>query len=177
VRIAPDSARAEGVETLLTRSSADPWNGWLSYTWSRVIDREGGVETRRSWDQAHAVSAGLTWASGPWSATLATSYHTGWPTTPVYVVDAGTPQANIVVGTRNAIRYEDYASVDLRLSRDFELPRGDLNAFVEVTNAFNRRNACCIDYSYDYPGGELALESEYRHWLPLVPSIGVLWKF
>src|SRR5690606_10918476 len=27
VRIAPDSARAEGVETLLTRRSGDPWNG------------------------------------------------------------------------------------------------------------------------------------------------------
>jgi outer membrane receptor for ferrienterochelin and colicin len=177
VRIAPDSARAEGVEALLTRRSSDPWNGWLSYAWSRVTDREHGVETRRSWDQTHSMGAGLTWASGPWNATLAASYHTGWPTTPVSVADDGTPAASIVVGRRNSTRYQDYASVDVRLSRDFELPRGDLNVYAEVTNAFNRRNPCCVDYDYAYPGGQLTLEREFRHWLPLVPSVGVLWKF
>jgi hypothetical protein len=177
VRIAPDSARAEGVETLLTRRSGDPWNGWLSYTWSRVTDDEDGVETRRSWDQTHSVGAGLTWTSGPWIATLAAAYHTGWPTTPVSVAGAGTPQAAIVVGRRNSIRYDDYSSVDVRVSHSFELRRGDLDVFAEVTNAFNQRNACCTDFSYAYPGGELTLEREYRHWLPLVPSVGVLWKF
>jgi hypothetical protein len=177
VRIAPDSARAEGIETLLTRRSGDPWNGWLSYTWSRAIDDENGVETRRSWDQTHSVGAGLTWTSGPWIATLATAYHTGWPTTPVSVADAGTPQATIVVGRRNSIRYDDYSSVDLRVSRSFELRRGDLDVFAEVTNALNQRNACCTDFSYAYPDGQLVLEREYRHWLPLVPSVGVLWKF
>jgi hypothetical protein len=177
VRIAPDSARAEGAEALLTRRSSDPWNGWLSYAWSRVTDREHGAETRRSWDQTHSVGAGLTWTSGPWNATLATSYHTGWPTTPVSVVDEGTPGARIVLGRRNSQRYDDYGSVDLRISRDFALPRGDLNVYAEVTNAFNQRNPCCVDYSYDYPDGQLALEREFRHWLPLVPSVGVLWKF
>jgi outer membrane cobalamin receptor len=177
VRIAPDSARAEGVETLLTRRSSDPWNGWLSYTWSRVTDDEDDFETRRSWDQTHSVGAGLTWTSGPWIATLAAAYHTGWPTTPVSVADAGTSQAAIVVGRRNSIRYDDYSSVDVRVSRSFELRRGDLDVFAEVTNAFNQRNACCTDYAYAYPGGQLTLEREYRHWLPLVPSVGVLWRF
>ncbi len=177
VRIAPDSARAEGVEALLTRRSGDPWNGWLSYAWSRVTDDEHGVETRRSWDQTHSVGAGLAWTSGPWNATLAANYHTGWPTTPVSVVDAGTPQATIVVGRRNSIRYSDYSSVDVRLSRDFALPRGDLSVFAEVTNAFDRRNPCCTDHSYAYPDGQLTLEREYRHWLPLVPSVGVLWRY
>lgn len=177
VRIAPDSARAEGVETLLTRRSSNPWNGWLSYTWSRVADRDNGIETRRSWDQTHSVGAGLSWASGPWNATVATSYRTGWPTTPVSVTDAGTPQAAIVVGRRNSIRYDDYSSVDLRVNRNFAIRRGDLDVFAEVTNAFDRRNPCCTDFSYAYPGGQLALEREYRHWLPLVPSVGVFWKF
>jgi hypothetical protein len=177
VRIAPDSARAEGVEWLLTRSSPDPWNGWLSYAWSRVLDREDDVETRRSWDQTHTVGGGLTWASGPWQATFAMSYHTGWPTTPVSVVDADAPDANVVVGRRNSLRFEDYASVDLRISRDFALPRGDLLVFAEVTNALDRRNPCCVDFSYAYPGGTLELDREYRHWLPLVPSVGVLWRF
>jgi hypothetical protein len=177
VRIAPDSAHAEGIEWLLTRSSSDPWNGWLSYAWSRVLDREDDVETHRSWDQTHTVGGGVTWASGPWQATFATSYHTGWPTTPVSVADAGAPDASVVVGRRNSLRFEDYASVDLRISRDFALPRGDLLVFAEVTNALDRRNPCCVDFSYAYPDGTLELDREYRHWLPLVPSVGVLWRF
>jgi len=177
VRIAPDSAHAEGIEWLLTRSSSDPWNGWLSYAWSRVLDREDDVETHRSWDQTHTVGGGVTWASGPWQATFATSYHTGWPTTPVSVADAGAPDASVVVGRRNSLRFKDYVSVDLRISRDFALPRGDLLVFAEVTNALDRRNPCCVDFSYAYPDGTLELDREYRHWLPLVPSVGVLWRF
>jgi outer membrane cobalamin receptor len=177
VRIAPDSARSEGVEWLLTRRSRAPWNGWLSYAWSRALDREDGAETRRNWDQTHAVGAGVTWSSHPWQATLAAAYHTGWPTTPLTVVDDTAPDASVVPGRRNSLRYEDYASVDLRVSRDFPLPRGDLTVFAELTNAFNRRNPCCTDYSYEYQEDRLVLEREYRHWLPLVPSVGVLWRF
>ena len=88
VAIAPDSARAEGIEWLLTHRGTGPWNGWLNYTWSRVNDREDGVDTRRSWDQTHSVGGGVAWASGPWQATLAAAWHTGWPTTPV---DRGRP--------------------------------------------------------------------------------------
>ena len=62
VRIAPDSARAEGVEWLLTRRSDGPWNGWLNYTWSRVRDEVHGADVRRSWDQTHSVGGGITWS-------------------------------------------------------------------------------------------------------------------
>jgi hypothetical protein len=50
--------------------------------------------------------------------------------------------------------------------------------FAEVTNAFDRRNPCCTDFSLEPSGdGSRELEREYRHWLPLVPSIGVLWRY
>ena len=177
VRIAPDQASAEGVELLLTRRSAAAWNGWLSYAWARVEDREGGIETRRSWDQTHSVGIGVTWNSGPWQATAAAAWRTGWPTTPARAVQPeGTP-GTILIGPRNADRFTSYSSVDLRLSRDFELSRGNLELFAEVTNAFNRRNPCCVDLAYEYQDGRLVLEQDERHWLPLVPSLGVLWRY
>jgi outer membrane receptor protein involved in Fe transport len=177
IRIAPDSSRAEGVEWLLTRKSADPWSGWFSYTWSRVRDEVDGDEVPRSWDQTHSVGGGVTWSAGAWQATLAGSYHTGWPTTPVRVVD-GPPPASIEFGPRNSARFKDYAAVDLRVSRLFALPRGDLSVFAEITNAFDRRNPCCIDFQFGTSNdGSRELEREYRHWLPLVPSIGVLWRY
>jgi hypothetical protein len=95
----------------------------------------------------------------------------------VRVVD-GPPPATIEFGPRNSARFKDYAAVDLRVSRLFALPRGDLSLFAEVTNAFDRRNPCCVDFSFGASGdGRLELEREYRHWLPLVPSIGVLWRY
>jgi hypothetical protein len=53
-----------------------------------------------------------------------------------------------------------------------------LLAFVEVSNAFNRRNVCCIDWDLgeDALGNE-ALEHSLDYWMPLLPAIGVLWEF
>jgi outer membrane receptor protein involved in Fe transport len=178
VRIAPDSALAEGVEWLLTRRGDSPWNGWLSYTWSRVRDEVQGDEVRRSWDQTHSVGGGLTWSSDDWLVTLAGTYHTGWPTTPVRVIDRDPAPDGIELGPRNSARYPGFSSVDLRVSRDFALPRGALTVFAEVTNALNERNPCCTDFEYRYEtDGSLVLDREYRHWLPLVPSVGVLWRY
>jgi hypothetical protein len=177
VRIAPDSARAEGIELLLSRRGAGPWNGWFSYAWSRVRDRIDGEDYPRSWDQENAVSAGLTWSTSPWSATLAATYHTGWPTTPVIVANADPADAEIVLGRRNSLRFGYYGSLDARVSRDFKLSRGELNVFAEVSNLLDRDNECCVDWSYAEQGGAVVLEREYRHWLPIVPNVGVLWKF
>ncbi len=178
IEIVPSSARAEGVEFLLTRKSASPWNGWLNYALSRVVDRENGTDTRRSWDQTHNLGGGITWADGPWRATLAGIYHTGWPTTPLRVTGTTPGSQSVVVGPRNSGRLGAYASVDARVSRDIPLPRGTLNVFAELTNAFDRHNPCCTEFSYSTaPDGAIALEREYRNWLPLVPNVGVLWKF
>jgi len=68
--------------------------------------------------------------------------------------------------------------VDARVSRDFVLSRGTLNVFAEVTNLLDRNNPCCTDFSFEpVSGGGTELEREYRDWLPLVPNVGVLWKF
>ncbi len=171
--IAPSSAIAEGIELLLTRRPVDAWSGWFSYAWSRVDDRVDGSEVRRSWDQTHTLNLGTLWSSGPWQATLAAQYHTGWPVTPIGL-DA---EGNVVQGPRNRSRYADYGSVDARVSYEWTLPRGTLTVHGEVTNAFDRRNPCCTDIEYEVVDGTPTLERELRHWLPLVPSVGVLWKF
>ncbi len=177
VRIAPSSARAQGVEVLLSRRSEGPWSGWASYAWSRVYDREDGVETLRSWDQRNSFSAGLTWSEGPWQATATILYHTGWPVTPVRLDESG-PEPRVAVGARNSARYPAFASLDLRLSREFALKHGSLSAFVELTNALDRGNPCCTDFSPETTDdGAIRLEQEYRYWLPLIPSLGVLWKY
>jgi len=173
IRIEPDSATADGVELLLARRTAEPWNGWLGYTWSRVEDRIDGEDVPRSWDQTHAVTAGLTWTRGPWDASLAGLWHTGWPTTSLRL----DPTGGVVVGSRNAERLGDFASLDLRINRRWQLPRGELSGFLEITNLLDRRNPCCVQWSVEQTPEGTRLERRVEHWLPRIPSIGVLWTF
>lgn len=178
VRIAPDGARASGIEMMARLQPHGSWSGWLSYSWSRAEDHVDGMDVPRSWDQRHAVNLGIVWSKGPWSATLVDSFHTGWPTTVLEVtgVDAGNPQ--IVLSRRNRARLSDYNTLDVRITRTFALPRGALDVFIEVNNATSRDNACCVKYEVSRnPDGSLSYSREEDSWLPLVPSAGVLWRY
>jgi len=83
-----------------------------------------------------------------------------------------------IPGPRNALRHSTFASLDFRVSRTFDVRRGSLMAFVEVSNALNRKNVCCRDWDItDDDAGNIELEHSYDYWLPLLPAIGVLWEF
>ena len=172
VMIAPTSARADGVELLFTARPNESWNAWLGYTWSRAEDRVDGRDVPRSWDQTHAINFGVVWNRGPWSATLADIYHTGWPTTQLQLT------APYAIGTRNATRLSAYNSLDLRVARTFQLSRGALDVYVEVANATNRRNECCVEYKVEQDiNGATVINRKVDEWLAIVPSAGVLWRY
>jgi len=173
VRLEPASARARGVELSLDhRSGSVDW--WASYTWSNATDEIGAATVLRSWDQRHSLQAGIEWKKDRWNMSAATSIHTGWPTTDLFMADDGT----VVPGPRNALRHGTYASVDVRVSRRFDVKRGSLLAFVEISNFLNRRNECCLDWDIEEsPDGEVVLERGKDFWMPMLPAIGILWEF
>jgi hypothetical protein len=177
VLVDPDHARTEGIEILLSRRAGVPWTWWFGYTWSQAKDVVDGREIWRSWDQRHAITAGIHWANERWDLTLADTYHTGWPTTPAHIEGSGL-NAQVVVGARNSTRFEDFNSVDLRINRRVRLDLGELDLFLEVTNLFNERNPCCMAISATRTMPDtLVLNREVDHWLGIVPSIGVLWRY
>jgi outer membrane receptor protein involved in Fe transport len=173
VRLDPSIARAQGIEISADRS-VGAWNWWASYTWSTVTDQIGGRDVPRSWDQRHAVQAGFGWHDDSWDFSLAASAHSGWPTTGLFLDSGGVA----VPGARNAERLPDFASVDVRLSRSFDVRRGSLLVFAEVSNVLNRRNVCCVDWDVDEDtAGNPVLESSLDYWMPLLPAVGILWEF
>lgn len=177
VRLQPSRASASGVEVSMTGSHGE-LNWWSSYTLSRVRDRIDGRTEPRSWDQRHAVNAGLSWSNANWDLSLAASVHSGWPTTGLMLVDvAGQQEPVAVPGSRNALRLGRFASIDFRINRRFEFRRGTFSTFFEVSNTFNRRNTCCIDWDIDDSNGDIVLENSADYWLPLLPAIGFLWEF
>jgi TonB dependent receptor-like, beta-barrel/TonB-dependent Receptor Plug Domain len=178
VRIDAQRARASGIEMLLRLRPHGSWSGWLSYALSRADDRVHEQDVPRSWDQRHAVSLGIVWTKGPWNATLTDSFHTGWPTTELQITDPSGNDPQIDVGQRNRSRLAYYNTLDFRVTRTFVLGRGALDVFVEVNNALSRENPCCVSYQVTRnPDGSLNYVRDVDSWLPLVPSMGVLWRY
>jgi outer membrane receptor protein involved in Fe transport len=178
VRLDPNSARSEGIEVLLKVAPIGGWSGWLSYARSRVADHIEGRNVRRSWDQRDAVSAGLSWSSGPWSVSSNFTYHTGWPTTGLELVGPTTGTQQLMIGERNGQRLGNFSSLDLRVTRTFALSRGVLDVFVEASNALMQHNPCCVEFDVRRDmDGDLNITRNIDDWLPLVPAAGVLWRF
>jgi len=177
ILIAPDDALAEGVEASL-RYETEALSAWIGLTHSRVRDRVDGEWLYRSWDQRDYVSGGLTWRKGGWEASLAGVWHRGWPTSEVELATLE-PFPLADVGKRNAENLSNYVRFDARIARRFELDTaGELIAFFEVSNLAKRNNDCCLEYQLeDEEVDEVFLDVEARGTLPLIPSLGVLWKF
>lgn len=182
VRLDPESAKSEGLEISIDRLKR-PWTWWASYTLSKTTDRINGRDEARSWDQRHAFQGGVGWSNDAWSLSAAASVRNGWPTSELNLVADGTstdgnPAYSVVPGPRNATRYGTFSSIDVRLSRSFDVRRGSLLAFIEISNLANRRNECCIEWELiEDENGNRALERDASFWLPLLPTFGVLWEF
>lgn len=179
VRVAPDRATARGAELTLRRAGQPPFGWWFSYSWSFVEDEVDGEDAHRSWDQTHLVTTGVTWQNPRWDLSVAGTYHTGWPTTEIELV-ATDPIPLLDSGPRNEARLESYYALDARVARKFQFDTaGQLTVFLEVSNALNRSNDCCVEYEVEDEDedGELELDVHPRSYLPITPSLGFVWRF
>jgi hypothetical protein len=152
-RLDPTSATSQGLEISIDKSNG-PFTWWASYTLAETTDRINQVDELRSWDQRHAFQGGLGWSNDKWDIALATSIHSGWPTTRLSLIedgvdDEGEPIFVAITGSRNVERLRSFGSLDLRISRKWKLQRGSFMAFLEVSNVTNRRNECCLDWDLE----------------------------
>lgn len=179
VRLDPQSARTRGIELTLEYSRGDDLDWWATYTWSKATDRIDGVDQARSWDQRHAFQAGVGWRPGLWEIGSAVNIHSGWPITGMTLgFDEEEDEYFPIPGLRNAERLGSFATLDFRIARQFPVKVGRLSAFLEVTNATDRRNECCIDYDIDEDEDEnVFLDVSVEHWLPRIVALGILWEF
>ncbi len=179
VRLDPESAQVHGVEISLEYRGAGELNGWVSYTWSKATDRIDGHDQLRTWDQRHAIQAGLAWTHGPWELGIAAHVHSGWPVTGMLLgFDEQSEEYFPIVGPRNAEQLNTFATIDFRVSRSIDVGLGHLTVFVEVTNATDRKNICCVDFDIEEDdNGDIFLDQAEDFWLPLIPAAGLLWEF
>ncbi len=184
VRIAPDGGRAAGIEVLFRSAERGPLSWWLTYTFSSVEDYIGGRSVPRAVDQPHAVRADLNYRlESGWNFNAAWLYHTGWPTTSMAgraVVGAGgAVSIEPVLGPFNGDRLADYHRLDLRVSRGWKLSLGQIDAYLDLQNLYDRNNVRGFDdFAFDLaPDGGVRVHAEEVSWGGFLPSFGVRWQF
>ncbi len=168
VIVAPRSAQIRGSELSLRGTDGDlGW--WGAVTWSEARDGVDGGHVPRSWDQEWALTAGVDWVHGDWRFGAVATSHQGWPTT--RLDETG-------LGPRNAERFPTRGALDLRAEWRPPLAVGSLSVTFEVTNAVNIGNTCCSELvAVEDGAGNTTFTTKRSDWLPVVPSVGVLWEF
>jgi outer membrane receptor protein involved in Fe transport len=174
VRLAPTASEATGLEVNGRMPLFEGASTWGSLSWSRVADDFQGHDVLRSWDQSLALSAGFAWEGSRLSLSALGGWHRGWPRTP-YVLTQPSEMSSIALGARNADRWANYFTLDLRGAWTWRFARGDLQTTLELTNATNRENPCCTSLEESATGQSLTAETE--DWLPIIVNLGFTYRW
>ena len=169
VRIVPHGSEATGLEFRARVPVAERLTGWGTLSWARVADDfRTGSDVRRSWDQPLSATAGVSWKNSRASLSALGGWHRGWPRTPLTTEP-------LQVGQRNSERWGDFYTLDLRGSWSWQLASGDFSLVLDITNATNRSNECCL--ILETSEETAAIESEVDHWLPTIFNIGFTYRW
>jgi outer membrane receptor protein involved in Fe transport len=177
LRIDASSATAKGIELSLRRMGDHAFRWWFGYSYASIKEDQDATQSYRSWDQEHTLTVGAGWRNDRWDLSIASSYHTGRPTTRIELGDDGSHVR--LTEPRGSSRLNSYSSVDARVAHKWRF--GDVSAltvFLELSNLLDRTNTCCVEYEIevDEEGGRV-LEIEDVDTLPLLPSLGFSVEF
>lgn len=171
------SGRAHGLELLIKKGAAkdgaSKFSGWFSLSLSRARRQNDitGQEFPFEFDQPVIANLVVQYKkSDRWQFGAKWSYHTGAPNTPIIDNNDRYPDGRVrpTYGPINSERLPSYHRLDLRA--DWVLsPR--YRFYVEVINAYARKNISGYSYNDDY-----SVRKDVTQ-LPFLPSFGVLIKF
>jgi len=156
---------------LLAIYRADPWFGWLSYSYSHStrIDHPGDPRRLFTYDQPHSLNAAASWKRGRWQIGGRFELYSGLPYTPVMgsVFDSDRNLYVPIYAAPNSARAPMHHQLDLRIDCSWKWASAVMTAFVDVQNVYMNESIVTYFYSYDY-SQRAAFKS-----LPIIPSIGL----
>ena len=183
IRIDPARGKAQGFEFRVSRDEGRRWAWSASYVLAEAVDEIDGAWVPRTLDQRHTV--GLNVAYRPnnfWHLTWGWQYHTGWPATAsTFAIDSladGSLQLRRDLGPYNALRLPAYHRMDFRVTRNFSVGRGVLQAYLDIFNMYNRTNLRSYGYGVRVNNGVVTVRQRSgEELLPILPSLGFRWEF
>ena len=171
---------AQGTEVFLRHRRDDRFFAWVSYAYalSKRRDRVGEPYRLYSFDQTHVATFAASYNLTPtWEFGAKWQYRTGNPYTPVedrtirFDPRDGKPIYVPVYAETNSDRLPSYHRLDLRVNKTFQFSRWKLGLFLELLNAYNRKNLLDYRYNQDYT------EREDANQLPFIPYLGITAEF
>ena len=145
----------------------------MAYTLSRSERKDSSGEgwERFDYDQTHILTALGSYKLGRgWQVGARFRYVTGSPYTPnvggIADFDSGS-YAPIQEYPANRSRLPAFHQLDLRVDKTWEFQSWKLSTYLDLQNAYNRKNTENISYNYDYS------ESKPLPGLPILPVLGI----
>jgi hypothetical protein len=147
--------RTYGGQALLRQELVKGFFGWITYSLIRSERRDHpGLPYRRfDFDQTHVLGVLASYELGRgWEVGARFRYTTGFPRTPVVgsFYDSRDDAYQPLFGAQNSIRIPAFYQLDARIEKSFTLRRYKINAFLDVQNLTNRKNAEELIYNFDY---------------------------
>ena len=158
---------------------------WVVYSHGYVNRDDGKIIYRTHFDRRHNVNLMTSYKMGKektWELGIRWNYGSGFPFTPVQgyyemlvlnnsidpSVQSANGQPETVYGEINSHQLSDYHRLDFSIKRTFDFhKKGLLIASFTLTNVYNRRNIFYVD----------TFENEKIYQLPILPSLGLSYKF
>ena len=171
---------AQGTEVFLRHRVGERFLGWGSYAYGLSKRRDRPEEPYRyySFDQTHVATLAATYRLTPtWEIGVKWQYRTGNPYTPVEGATLDTDPRNgesIYIpnyAETNSGRLPPYHRLDLKISKAFRFENWQMSLFLELLNAYNRRNLLSFSYSDDYK------EQDEIYQFPIIPYLGITTEF
>ena len=171
---------AQGTEVFLRHRSGDRFLGWGSYAYglSKRRDRPEDPYRYYSFDQTHVATLAATYRLTPtWEIGVKWQYRTGNPYTPVEGATLDTDPRNgesIYIpeyAETNSGRLPPYHRLDVKLSKAFRFDSWEMSLFLELLNAYNRKNLLDFSYNDDYT------EKDEIYQFPIIPYLGITTEF
>ena len=151
---------------------------------TRIIGQAGelaeGLSLPTPQDQRHTIYLDLNYRPNDrWTLSSAWHYRSGWSYTAIHVPGAGTGSGSgcyTVFDDIYGSRFPAYHRLDLRVNRHFSTARGRVSLYLDVINAYDRKNVSAYATSAKSTAGECSALHETFYWFGLLPALGVRWE-
>jgi len=170
---------------LLRQLERGPLSGWVAYTYGVSSRQRGALTYFPAQDRRHNVNVVASYDVGARTTLGARfGFGTGLPFTDivgqivrrtydpgnnVWTLYNGVQPFEAVGGDRNASRYPTFQRLDLMLTRRYTRGRTSIAPYLQVVNAYNRKNVFIYTFDYTNNPPERQATSQF----PFLPSLGV----
>lgn len=166
-----------GAETLIKYKADERFFGWLAYTLSRSVRRDGPGQPQYlfQYDQTHILTVlgsyrlGRGWEFGARfrliSGPLATPVRSSPELPALYAADASTYTP--LEGRPFSERLPMMHQLDIRVDKTWQFRSWRLSAFIDVWNAYNNPAVEAVSYNFDFS------QQTNQTGLPIIPSVGL----